>query len=74
MLHRLGGRKRGDFKRIIHHGTVAAAIEWEAAIRALDTGGLPSSGGEKRMLRLAAILGLLVEAVLYASGQRQRLI
>ena len=64
---------------------------WEAAIGALDAGELPSPGGERRMLRLAASLadqapvslgeaitgiddrnvGLLVKAVLHASGRRQ---
>jgi hypothetical protein len=47
---------RDDFARFIHHGTDAAAIDWEAAITALDVGELPSSSGEKRMLRLAASL------------------
>jgi hypothetical protein len=47
---------RADFARFIHHGTGTAAIDWEAAIRALDVGELPSSAGEKRMLRLAASL------------------
>lgn len=45
---------RGDFTCFIHHGDGAAAIDWETAIHALDTGGLPGSSGEKRMLRLAA--------------------
>jgi hypothetical protein len=45
---------RDDFARFIHHGTGTAAIDWEAAIGALDIGELPSSAGEKRMLRLAA--------------------
>lgn len=82
---------RDDFARFIHHGTGTAAIDWEAAIGALDAGELPSSGGEKRMLRLAASLadqapvslgqaitgiddrnvGLLIRAVLHASGRRQ---
>jgi hypothetical protein len=31
-----------------------ADIDWPAAITALDTGDLPCSGGEQRMLRLAA--------------------
>jgi hypothetical protein len=31
-------------------------VNWEAAITALDTGNLPCSGGEGRMLRLAASL------------------
>ena len=33
-----------------------ASIDWPAAITALDTGNLPCSGGEQRMLRLAASL------------------
>lgn len=37
-------------------GTALAAIDWAAAITALDTT-LPCSGGEQRMLRLAASLG-----------------
>jgi hypothetical protein len=47
---------RGDFACFVHHGTSTAAIDWEAAITALDAGKLPSSAGEKRMLRLAASL------------------
>jgi hypothetical protein len=31
-----------------------ASIDWEAAINALDADELPSSGGERRMLPLAA--------------------
>ncbi len=46
---------RDDFACFIHHGTGTAAIDWEAAIGALDACGLPSSG-ERRMLRLAASL------------------
>ena len=37
-------------------GTVLAAVDWTAAITALDDS-LPCSGGEQRMLRLAASLG-----------------
>ncbi|MGH3191387.1 MAG: hypothetical protein ACRDPY_18425 [Streptosporangiaceae bacterium] len=48
--------ERDDFARFVHHGAGAAAIDWEAAVTALDAGGLPSSAGEKRMLRLAASL------------------
>ena len=48
--------ERDDFACFIHHGTRTAAIDWEAAITALDAGELPSSAGEKRMLRLAASL------------------
>jgi hypothetical protein len=39
---------RADFTRFVHHGTGTAAIGWEAAVAALDAGGLPSSAGEKR--------------------------
>jgi hypothetical protein len=34
--------------------TTMAQIDWPAAIAALDAGSLPCSGGEQRMLRLAA--------------------
>ncbi len=47
---------RDDFACFIRHGTGTAAIDGEAAITALDAGALPSSAGEKRMLRLAASL------------------
>ena len=47
---------RPDFACHIHYSTTAAAIDWEAAIAARDAGGLLCSGGEKRMLRLAASL------------------
>ena len=47
---------RGDYAGFIYHGAGTAAIDWEAAISALDGGGLPSSGGERRILRLAASL------------------
>jgi hypothetical protein len=83
--------ERCDFACFIRHGTGTAAIDWEAAVTALDVGELPSSGGEKRILRLAASIagdipvrlgdaitgidqrnvGLLVKAILHASGQRQ---
>jgi hypothetical protein len=82
---------REDSTCLIEHGTGTAAIDWEAAAAELESGGLPSSGGERRMLWLAASLagqapvilgdaitgidernvGLLVQAVLHASGQRQ---
>jgi hypothetical protein len=35
-------------------GTTLASIDWEAAITALDADELPCSGGERRVLRLAA--------------------
>lgn len=34
--------------------TLMAVIDWQAAITALDHGGLPCSSGERHMLRLAA--------------------
>jgi hypothetical protein len=40
----------------ITDGTELAATDWPAAINALDAGELPCSGGEERMLRLAASL------------------
>jgi len=55
---------RSDFTgRFIHvgtsitdPGTEMASIEWKAAIYAPGAGELPSSGGERRMLHLAASL------------------
>jgi hypothetical protein len=43
--------------------TELASIDWDAAITALDAGELPCSGGERRILRLAASLtaGILVD-------------
>jgi hypothetical protein len=48
---------RHDFTRFIHTGTGIAATDWEAVIDALDAGGFLCSGGEQRMLSLAASLG-----------------
>ncbi len=46
--------------RFIEHGTsdgtAMAAIDWDAAVTALNTGELPCSGGERRILMLAASL------------------
>ena len=55
---------RSDFRdRFIRFGTSItdgttqmAEVDWPAAITALDTGQLSYSGGEQRMLRLAASL------------------
>jgi hypothetical protein len=55
---------RDDFTRHIitgeygHRGsmTMHAAIDWTAAALALTAGALPCSGGERRILRLAASL------------------
>jgi hypothetical protein len=51
---------RRDFTAFIHAGLAdggMASIDWGQAIQALDDGELPCSGGEQRMLRLAASLG-----------------
>jgi hypothetical protein len=48
---------RDDFtSRFITRDTATglAAIDWDAAITALDAGEIPCSGGEQRTLRLAA--------------------
>jgi len=52
---------RDDFtSRFIQHGTSdgtpMAAIDWDAAATALASGGLPCSGGERRVLLLSASL------------------
>lgn len=53
---------RGDFTRhvetaaCISDGTPMAWIDWDAVIAALDGGHLPASGGEKRIVRIAASL------------------
>jgi hypothetical protein len=54
---------RHDFTgRFIEHGTsisdgtAMAAIDWDAAVTALNAGELPCSGGERRILMLAASL------------------
>jgi hypothetical protein len=52
---------RDDFtSRFIEHGTSngtpMAAIDWNAAIAALQGGELPCSGGERRILQLSASL------------------
>ena len=36
--------------------TLLASIDWEAAVTALNAGQLPASGGERRVLLLAASL------------------
>jgi len=53
--------RRDDFTTgFIEHGTSdgnpMAAINWDAAITALANGNLPCSGGERRILQLAASL------------------
>ena len=53
--------RRGDFTtRFITRGTSGgtpmAAFDWDAAITALNSGDLPCSGGERRILQLSASL------------------
>ncbi len=53
--------RRDDFTaRFIEHGTsggiATAAIDWQAAVTSLAAGGLPCSGGERRIPQLAASL------------------
>ena len=45
--------------------TLMAATDWEAAITALSAGELPSSGGERRMLLLAASIAGGIPVSLY---------
>jgi hypothetical protein len=52
---------RPDFARYLHadvsisdHATFLAWIDWEAVISALHAGELPASGGERRILQIAA--------------------
>jgi hypothetical protein len=45
--------------------TMLAATDWEAAIAALHAGELPSSGGERRMLLLAASIAGGIPVSLY---------
>jgi hypothetical protein len=53
---------RGDFARHVEtavsigDGTPMAWIDWGAVIAALDGGGLQASGGERRIVRIAASL------------------
>lgn len=54
---------RPDFTAYITHGRSMldpereiAVLDWPAAMAALDSGSLPCSAGERRMLRLAASL------------------
>jgi len=43
--------------RGITSGAVMAVVDWEAAVAALEAGVLPCSGGEGRVLRIAASIG-----------------
>ena len=45
--------------------TLLATIDWEATVTALDAGKLPCSGGERRVLRLAASIASGIPVSLY---------
>ena len=55
-LHRDDFTRNVETAASISDGTPRAWIDWDAVITALDTGLLPASGGEKRILRVAASL------------------
>jgi hypothetical protein len=61
LISHSGFLNRRDFAGFIHAGTsisdgttLMAQINWDAAISALHAGQLPLSGGEQRILQLAA--------------------
>jgi hypothetical protein len=61
--------RRDDFtSQFIEHGTSGgtpmAAIDWDAAITALQAGELPCSGGERRILQLSASIAAGIPASL----------
>jgi hypothetical protein len=63
-----------EFGPGIAGGTVMAAVDWEAAVAALEAGRLPCSGGESRILRLAASIagGVAVDLGSALSGLDER--
>lgn len=60
--------------RGIADGTVMASVDWEAAVAALEAGRLPCSGGEGRILRLAASIaaGVAVDLGSVLAGLDER--
>jgi len=55
-LHRDDFTRHVETAACISDGTPMAWIDWDAVIAALDGGRLPASGGEKRVVRIAASL------------------
>jgi len=55
-LHREDFLYHVETAACISDGTPMAWIDWDAVIAALDGGRLPASGGEKRIVRIAASL------------------
>jgi hypothetical protein len=56
VLHRDDFTRHVETAASISDGTPMAWIDWDAVVTALDAGLLPASGGEKRILRVAASL------------------
>jgi hypothetical protein len=61
-LCRNGFRDRFVHNGIINCTTHTATVDWPAAVTALDAGELPYSGGEHRLLRIAAGLAAEIPA------------
>ncbi len=57
-LHRDDFTRYVDTAASISDGTPMAWIDWDAVITALDSGHLTVSGGERRLLRVAASLAI----------------
>jgi hypothetical protein len=55
-LHRDDFTRHIETAACISDGTPMAWIDWDAVITALDSGRLPASGGEQRIVRIAASL------------------
>jgi len=55
-LHRDDFTRHVEISASISDGTPMAWIDWDAVITALDSGHLPASGGEQRIVRVAASL------------------
>ena len=56
-LHRTDfTNKHISIRRSLVDGPATAIVDWPSAITALDTGDLPCSAGEQRMLRMTASL------------------
>jgi hypothetical protein len=53
-LHRSDFTRHIETAASISDGTPMAWIDWDAVITALDGGRLPASGGERRIVRIAA--------------------
>jgi hypothetical protein len=63
-----------EFGQPAADGAVLAAVDWEAAVAALDTGRLPCSSSEGQILRLAVSIaeGTLLDLGSAVSGLDER--